>query len=297
MIFDFVFGVLLYIGNKVVTLFLLLDLAISNPFYFTKNDVKGESEEILERLKSLQNKRSSSAQTPECEEAFSVVNKVAAFVLISKKKVFAKDRSGNKRQLEAFDKVYEGETLITGKNAFTQVVFLDGSVVKLASNSKIKINHYEYDAKKGTGNSEITAEKAMASFIVGKIANLTPNNYKVLSATAVIGIRGSAFSMIADKEKTIIEGHGAVAQAMIGSEELTDEAVVLDDYLVTLTIDNEGNISTQEPVMGIDKKINYQQRVLEIIDEQRGKKVKEKQFAFLPNLKVKQNKGYYDENG
>jgi len=85
-----------------------------------------------------------------------------------------------------------GDRLETGVGAYIQIDFLDGSKVSLAGSSDLTIDDYGYGDKEQEPTSEVSIENGALSFMAGKIKNVAPQNYKIKTAFATVGIRGSS---------------------------------------------------------------------------------------------------------
>jgi hypothetical protein len=128
---------------------------------------------------------SSSAQVRQVEE-----KNVAGMLLLVKGKVFIINSAGEKLPAKIRDKIYTGDRIETGNDGIVQVSFADGSIMKLAGNSDFTVKDYKFEDK-GEAKSDISIENGTFAFLAGKIAKVAPQNYKIQTSTATIGIRGS----------------------------------------------------------------------------------------------------------
>jgi hypothetical protein len=71
-----------------------------------------------------------------------------------------------------------------------KVTFLDHSVLTLAGESEVSIRAYLYDGVKGL--AKFSVEEGLLHFAAGVINRVSPERFHVETATATIGIRGSA---------------------------------------------------------------------------------------------------------
>ncbi len=110
--------------------------------------------------------------------------------------VTAVDTSGKTRPLENGAKVYKGDTLQTGKNAHGQVRFIDGALVALRTETRFRINEYNYrNIKDISGKSTFELIKGGFRTITGAIGKLRKRNYRVVTPVATIGIRGTHYGL------------------------------------------------------------------------------------------------------
>lgn len=87
-----------------------------------------------------------------------------------------------------------GDSIVTGSTGRAQIRFTDGGMVSLQPNSQFDITKY-VDANDGAQDSFLVnfARGSMRA-ITGLIGKRNRDNYKVQTATATVGIRGSGFS-------------------------------------------------------------------------------------------------------
>jgi|GEM_PF-1277810 len=120
---------------------------------------------------------------------------VACRVLAASGAAFARDAQGHERPLHRRDRVYVGETLVTGSGGHIQVRFSDGGLVALQPASSLKVNSYHYDgAQDGTESEVLHLVKGGMRTISGAIGHKHPDSYGVKAGTvATIGIRGTHY--------------------------------------------------------------------------------------------------------
>ncbi|MBU0769553.1 MAG: FecR family protein, partial [Proteobacteria bacterium] len=105
--------------------------------------------------------------------------------------------------------IFPKDRVETGPKAYVQVHFLDGSIMQLSGNSDFTVDDYVFDETQKIAVSKIRIKEAKASFLAGKISKIAPQNYKINTATATIGIRGSTGVIIANPDLTRVSGSGA----------------------------------------------------------------------------------------
>ena len=136
-----------------------------------------------------------------------------AIILLSKGDVSITSSNGMIRQAKTKDLLFVGDRLETRKNGFVQVNFKDGSSLRLSKNGDFTVDAYHFNEMKKEAKHEISVEQGTLSFIAGKISKIAPENYKIKTATAVIGIRGSAGEAIITKRSLmarVSKGHKLV---------------------------------------------------------------------------------------
>lgn len=93
------------------------------------------------------------------------------------------------RVLQAGDPVYEGESVVTGKNANMEIRFLDGTLLGQGAESRVDLDEYVFDeSDSGLNFQMVTGVMRMVS---GKIAETNPEAFNISTPLASIGIRGT----------------------------------------------------------------------------------------------------------
>jgi len=98
--------------------------------------------------------------------------------------------------------IYKGDTIITQKKSRANIRMNDKSVISLSSNTKIVINKSVYNPKKKSRSSFLGLSLGKARFLVTKLFQFKRSEFRVKTPTAVCGVRGSDFIIIADAEMT-----------------------------------------------------------------------------------------------
>ena len=93
--------------------------------------------------------------------------------------------------------LFRGDTLITLDKGRIRIKLEDDSIITLASETKLVINKSVYDPDHKTRSSFIGMDKGKARFLVKKLVDFKDSEFKVKTKTAVAGVRGSEFIIIA----------------------------------------------------------------------------------------------------
>lgn len=90
-------------------------------------------------------------------------------------------------------KLLKGDELVTRSRSRVQVMLNDDTIVTVGANSSFKFENFNYD---GTEKSEVSmrAKRGFFRSVTGKIGKVAPERFKVKTASATIGIRGTDFS-------------------------------------------------------------------------------------------------------
>jgi hypothetical protein len=90
-------------------------------------------------------------------------------------------------QAKVADKVANKDVVETHKEARAQMKFVDDTIVTVAPNSKVTIDNYMYDSKKGT-------TKATFQLLQGLVHTVVPSGKQpdliIKTNTSIMGIRG-----------------------------------------------------------------------------------------------------------
>lgn len=104
--------------------------------------------------------------------------------------------------------VSEGNWIKTGKKGWIELLLSDGSKFTVANNTELEVNSFMVSKEKKEGSFTLTQGKLRASVV--KLAG-QQTDIKVKSRTAVAGIRGTEFLMLAEGPANVFFGNeGAV---------------------------------------------------------------------------------------
>jgi hypothetical protein len=90
------------------------------------------------------------------------------------------------------------DTVSTAK-ARAELTFEDKTTVKLTEHSKMIIDDFVYDPKKGSGKLALNMALGTARYASGQIAKNNPQQVAIKTPTATIAVRGTDFSMTVDE--------------------------------------------------------------------------------------------------
>jgi hypothetical protein len=90
------------------------------------------------------------------------------------------------------------DTIVTAK-AKAKLTFEDNTTVNITEQSKLIIDDFVYDPKKGSGKIAMKVVLGTARYASGQIAKTNPQNVDVKTPTATVAVRGTDFSMTVDE--------------------------------------------------------------------------------------------------
>lgn len=117
----------------------------------------------------------------------------AGMVVASRGEVLALSNGGS-RELKQGDFIYKDDEVITSNRSFAVLQFVDGAKVTVRPDSTLIIEQYVYN---GDGNDAATLSLVSGGLrvITGAMAKTNPENYKVRTPVALMGVRGTEFSV------------------------------------------------------------------------------------------------------
>lgn len=103
--------------------------------------------------------------------------------------------NGGSRELKQGDFVYVADEIMTSNRSFAVLQFTDGAKVTVRPDSTLIIEQYLYA---GGDNDEATLNLVSGGLrvITGAMAKSNPENYKVRTPVALMGVRGTEFSIM-----------------------------------------------------------------------------------------------------
>ncbi|MBF0269889.1 MAG: FecR domain-containing protein [Alphaproteobacteria bacterium] len=121
--------------------------------------------------------------------------------------------------------VHVGDKLSTGKDSRLELRFTDGGTLVLGENGQLVVDAYLYDPVKIKGNSLLSVVQGAFKATTAGIAKLEDQPYKVRTAVATIGIRGTTFwggglGEGSGYNVLVLEGKGVVVENQLGKVEL-----------------------------------------------------------------------------
>jgi hypothetical protein len=109
--------------------------------------------------------------------------------------LLARKADDTTRVLSVNSAVEQGDTLVTEKKTYARIKFIDASEITLRPGTQLKVSQYNFDQAKPQD------DKAVYNLIKGGMRSITgligkrgdPGSYKLVTDTAVAGVRGTTF--------------------------------------------------------------------------------------------------------
>ena len=139
------------------------------------------------------------------------------------------ERSGKRVAIQIGSKIEEQDTLKTGENSKLQLTFDDQTVITLGSGSVLKVR--EFLASSSSPKMDLSIVKGSFRAITGKIGKIAPQNFRLETRTASIGIRGTTIDgKIGEEHDTIRCLNGSIAVSALAFPKLEPVIVTAGEY-------------------------------------------------------------------
>jgi hypothetical protein len=108
--------------------------------------------------------------------------------------LFAKKADGTVKVLAEKSEVEPGDILVTEKNTYARIKFIDNSEITLRPNTQFKIDSFAFDDSKKEKDSAIfSLIKGGLRSVTGLLGKRSRERFELTTPTATIGIRGTTF--------------------------------------------------------------------------------------------------------
>ncbi|MBT8343992.1 MAG: FecR family protein, partial [Sulfurovum sp.] len=128
------------------------------------------------------------------------------------------------------------DTIKTSSKARVQVILKDDTVVTIGPDSSFVFDAYTFGTKE---NSHVAMhiDRGFFRSVTGKIGKLAPERFKVKTASATIGIRGTDFSALVSENQEIISCYSGKITALIDN--------ISHNVVAGMELDNTGGKITK----------------------------------------------------
>jgi hypothetical protein len=108
--------------------------------------------------------------------------------------LMAKKADGSVKVLGLKSEVESGDTLVSEKNTYAQIKFIDNSEITLRPGTTFKVENFSFDEGKPEGdNASYSLVKGGLRSITGLMGKRNKEKFSLKTPTATIGIRGTTF--------------------------------------------------------------------------------------------------------
>jgi hypothetical protein len=133
----------------------------------------------------------------------------SGMVVASRGEVIALSDGGS-RELKQGDFIYVNDEIMTTNRSFIVLQFEDGAKVTVRPDSTLIIEQYLYNGT-DADEAELNLVAGGLRVITGAMAKTNPENYKVRTPVALMGVRGTEFSIM-------LCGEGVCAEDQLSPE-------------------------------------------------------------------------------
>jgi hypothetical protein len=92
------------------------------------------------------------------------------------------------------DPVYTKDIVETGEHGSVGITFIDNTVFSTGPNSRIGLDEFRFDPAVG-GEMVAQMPRGTLSVVSGEITKRSPGALKIMTPTAVLGVRGTTFAV------------------------------------------------------------------------------------------------------
>lgn len=121
--------------------------------------------------------------------------------------------------------VLVGDRVVTGHNARLLLKMVDGAMLTLGEDTEFVISDYHYSKKTRQGSATLELVKGVFRAVTGAIGKLKERDFKVKTAVATIGIRGTDFwggyHFSEALDVALLDGKGIYVENAAGRVEVT----------------------------------------------------------------------------
>ena len=126
--------------------------------------------------------------------SMAVAQDSSGMVVASRGEVIALSNGGS-RELKQGEFIYVNDEIMTSNRSFAVLQFEDGAKVTVRPDSTLIIETYLYNGDAGDA-AELNLVSGGLRVITGAMAKNNPENYKVRTPVALMGVRGTEFSIM-----------------------------------------------------------------------------------------------------
>ena len=129
-----------------------------------------------------------------CSCTLALAAQVAGTVVQLSGPLMARKASGAVKILSLKSEVESGDTLVTEKNTYALVRFIDNSEITLKPSTTMKIDSYAFDnAKPDEDSANFSLVKGGLRSVTGLLGKRNKEKFELKTPSATIGIRGTTF--------------------------------------------------------------------------------------------------------
>jgi hypothetical protein len=101
--------------------------------------------------------------------------------------------------LKVGDKLYENDTIVTGRDGSMGLILRDNSVLSVGSNTRLIISKFVFEPAEKKLSMVARIKQGTLTYLTGVMAKLNPNAVRFETPVAVCGVRGTHFAIKVDE--------------------------------------------------------------------------------------------------
>lgn len=145
----------------------------------------------------------------------------AGHVILADGPFIAIQTNASARSLSRGSEFYQGDRLWTGPRTRAQIRFSDGAIMTLRPDTEFSVDEYEFDQQNADNNkSFFTLLKGGFRTLTGLISKLRPDGYRVKTAYAIVGVRGTTYEVVDQNALYVAAWEGTISVSNNSAEML-----------------------------------------------------------------------------
>jgi FecR protein/C-lobe and N-lobe beta barrels of Tf-binding protein B len=145
----------------------------------------------------------------------------AGHVILANGPFIAIQTNASARSLSRGSEFYQGDRLWTGPRTRAQIRFSDGAIMTLRPDTEFSVDEYQFDEKNADNNTGFfTLIKGGFRTLTGLISKLRPDGYRVKTAYAIVGVRGTTYEVVDQSALYVAAWEGTISVTNNKSEML-----------------------------------------------------------------------------
>jgi len=108
-------------------------------------------------------------------------------------------RNNVQQPARAGDLVEQADVLTTGPNGSIGITFIDNSRFSAGPNTRIELTQFRFNPTTQEGQFRTSMQHGTLSIVSGQAAKRSPEAMKVITPTAILGVRGTTFAVKVDE--------------------------------------------------------------------------------------------------
>jgi hypothetical protein len=144
--------------------------------------------------------------------------------------LLSKNIDGTVKILSQKSAVEQGDTLVTEKDTYARIKFIDNSEITLRPDTQFKIENFSYDAEKPSGDNIVfDLVKGGLRAITGLLGKRNHDRFSLKTPSATIGIRGTIFiAEYVPDEQPAVAAYGRATLAALDMANMPAQTTMTD---------------------------------------------------------------------